>query len=85
MIVQCDKCSVRFDDEFRTTICPHDPFLANDGHNNFALHSDSYISAPTMTDLMVAPESIDDYLGDPQHEANLANWLASEQAEADRE
>jgi hypothetical protein len=25
MIVTCEKCAKRFDDEFRWTICPHNP------------------------------------------------------------
>lgn len=44
MIVECGNCGVRFDDEFRTTICPHGTFAANDGHNHFAHYSGSYIS-----------------------------------------
>lgn len=44
MIIICYDCDVRFDDEFRTTICPHRTFAANDGHNNFAHHPESYIS-----------------------------------------
>jgi hypothetical protein len=43
MIVQCIECKRRFDDEFRTTICPHETFAANDGRNNFAHHPESYI------------------------------------------
>lgn len=45
MIVKCQKCAKRFDDEFRTTICPHDTFAANDGYNNFAHHPDSYLES----------------------------------------
>lgn len=44
MIVQCDKCSKYFDDEFRLTFCPHNAFAANDGKNNFKVYSDSYLS-----------------------------------------
>lgn len=43
MIVRCDKCNLKFDDEFRTTICPHETFAANDGRNNFKHHEDSYL------------------------------------------
>lgn len=43
MIIQCDKCSARFDDEFRTTICPHETFPANDGKNNFRYHHGAYL------------------------------------------
>jgi hypothetical protein len=41
MIIQCQKCKMFFDDEFRTTICPHDTFPANDGNNSFAHHPES--------------------------------------------
>lgn len=44
MIVKCQRgCARYFDDEFRDTICPHEPFLANDGQNNFAYHPESYL------------------------------------------
>ena len=35
---------MHFDDEFRTTICPHEAFAANDGRNNFRVHEDAYLS-----------------------------------------
>lgn len=44
MIVDCLNCSASFDDEFRTTICPHGTFAANDGKNNFAHHPESHLS-----------------------------------------
>lgn len=37
----CSKCAAYFDDEFRTTVCPHGTFPANDGSNNFAHHPES--------------------------------------------
>ena len=43
MIVRCEKCRKYFDDEFRLTYCPHDTFPANDGHNHFEHHRDSYL------------------------------------------
>lgn len=43
MIVQCALCRMYFEDVYRTTICPHDTFLANDGFNNFAHHPDSVL------------------------------------------
>lgn len=43
MKVQCERCNVRFDDQFRTTVCPHDCFLANDGKNNFHVHTEAFI------------------------------------------
>jgi hypothetical protein len=33
-----------FDDEYRTTICPHEAFAANDGKNNFRVHEDAYLA-----------------------------------------
>lgn len=38
----CTHCDTRYDDEFRSTICPHETFAANDGHNNFAHHPESF-------------------------------------------
>lgn len=46
MIITCRTCAARFDDEFRSTICPHNTFAANDGENNFAHHPESYLSPP---------------------------------------
>ena len=43
MIVRCKDCNKRFNDEFRTTICPHPTFAANDGNNNFRHHPESYL------------------------------------------
>jgi predicted nucleic acid-binding Zn-ribbon protein len=43
MIVQCDKCGTRFEDVYRSTLCPHAAFPANDGNNVFTVHEDSYI------------------------------------------
>ncbi len=43
MVVKCNECGARFDDEFRTTICPHGTFAANDGKNNFAHHPEAVI------------------------------------------
>ena len=44
MIIQCNHCQVYFEDEFRSTLCPHRAFLANDGRNNFSIHEDAYLS-----------------------------------------
>jgi hypothetical protein len=44
MIVVCQSCRHSFDDEFRDTGCPHIPFAANDGKNNFRHHPESYLS-----------------------------------------
>jgi len=44
MIVKCSDCEKYFDDEYRTTICPHETFPANDGENRFVHHPESYLS-----------------------------------------
>lgn len=49
MIVKCNNCSMYFDDEFRSTICPHETFPANDGLNNFEIHEDAYLSDEPLT------------------------------------
>lgn len=47
MIVDCTRgCGARFDDEFRTTICPHHTFAANDGQNRFAHHPEAFLETP---------------------------------------
>lgn len=43
MLIRCSTCQRVLDDQFRTTICPHQTFAANDGANNFAHHPDSYL------------------------------------------
>jgi hypothetical protein len=43
MIIRCYKCGARFDDEYRSTICPHETLAANDGRNNFAHHPESLL------------------------------------------
>lgn len=45
MIVKCEMCPMYFDDEFRTTVCPHSAFPANDGRNNFKVYEDSYLDS----------------------------------------
>lgn len=50
MIVQCETCRKTFDDEFRSTTCPHNTFAANDGQNNFAHHPDSHLSKTRVPD-----------------------------------
>jgi hypothetical protein len=57
MIVQCEKCKRRYDDEFRDTGCPHKTFAANDGDNNFSHHPESYLS----DDL---DKALDDFVAD---------------------
>jgi hypothetical protein len=32
-----------FEDKYRSTICPHDTFAANDGKNNFAHHPEAFL------------------------------------------
>lgn len=46
MIVQCSQCGWTYDDKFRSTMCPHDLFPANDGDNNFTIHHESVILCP---------------------------------------
>lgn len=46
MTRKCESCNWTYDDEFRSTICPHDTFAANDGNNNFAHHPDSVLICP---------------------------------------
>lgn len=45
MIVQCEKCNLWYDDEFRLCVCPHRAFPANDGHNNFAVRENAWLSS----------------------------------------
>lgn len=40
MIRACPTCG-DYDDEFRTTVCPHRPFAANDGNNAFEIRNSS--------------------------------------------
>lgn len=44
MIVKCETCLREFEDVYRSYVCPHDPFPANDGNNNFEMHHDAYLS-----------------------------------------
>ena len=44
MIVDCRICSAKFEDEYRSWVCPHDAFAANDGKNNFTVHDEAYLS-----------------------------------------
>lgn len=55
MIALCRTCRAAYDDEYRTTICPHETFAANDGQNNFAHHPESYISKETYLKLKYPP------------------------------
>ena len=45
MIVQCDRCDTKFEDEYRSTLCPHNAFAANDDNNVFTVHNDAYINS----------------------------------------
>lgn len=45
MIVFCIAYTKYFDDEYRSTLCPHNTFPANDGNNNFHVHADSYLDS----------------------------------------
>ena len=48
MIVACQTCGLRFEDYYRSTLCPHDAFAANDGNNVFSIHDDAYLENNTM-------------------------------------
>jgi hypothetical protein len=50
---QCPNCRNYYDDEFRSTICPHRAFLANDGNNNFQAHTNSTLIDPRKSELQV--------------------------------
>lgn len=44
MIITCPHgCGALLDDEFRSTVCPHGTFAANDGRNNFRHHPEAYL------------------------------------------
>lgn len=43
---KCADCGVGYDDEFRSTICPHNLFPANDGNNVFTVHHESELDYP---------------------------------------
>ena len=45
MIIECPDCRRAFEDEYRSHLCPHETFAANDGRNNFAHHPGAYLSA----------------------------------------
>lgn len=53
MIVKCPHCPMYFDDEFRTTVCPHEAFSANDGRGHFKKKETAYLSEkePRLQDL----------------------------------
>jgi len=42
MIVPCGECGSSYDDEFRSALCPHCTFSANDGCNNFNHHIEAH-------------------------------------------
>lgn len=46
MTRKCESCNWTYDDEFRSTICPHNLFPANDGQNNFSVHFNSELYCP---------------------------------------
>jgi hypothetical protein len=47
VIIECPDCKREFEDIYRSTICPHETFAANDGKNNFAHHAEAYLSPET--------------------------------------
>src|SRR5258708_12808844 len=44
MIVRCAECRSYFEDVYRTKLCPHETFAANDGQNRFQHHPEAYLS-----------------------------------------
>lgn len=50
MISRCLECGARYNDEYRSTICPHKAFPANDGNNNFTVHEDAYLDTSSQYD-----------------------------------
>lgn len=44
MIKPCADCQRWFEDQYRSTICPHQTFPANNGNNVFMHHGDAYLS-----------------------------------------
>jgi len=42
--VHCDECGRDFENRYRSTLCPHRAFPANDGRNNFKTHPEAFIS-----------------------------------------
>jgi hypothetical protein len=44
MITKCARCRAEFEDNYRSTLCPHRAFPANDGSNNFVIHHDAHLT-----------------------------------------
>ena len=61
MIIQCEKCIMYYDDQFRLTICPHNTFNANDGQNNFRHYPESWhhVQMPSENEAKIYPEFLD--------------------------
>lgn len=57
MIVYCEVCERYFEDEFRSTVCPHNAFPANDGDNNFAIHEGTYLGVDPLGERKCSEES----------------------------
>lgn len=53
MIIYCPNCPMKFDDEYRSTICPHHTFPANDGRNNFAHHPEALLTEKKMPEVLL--------------------------------
>lgn len=70
MIITCPNCQRTFQDEYRTTICPHETFAANDGQNNFAHHSEAHLSPAIERKSM----TLNDYAAEV-HQANVKWWV----------
>lgn len=44
MIDKCPICERWYEDEYRSKLCPHKAFPANDGNNKFGIHEDAYLA-----------------------------------------
>lgn len=71
MRVFCNNCHCDYDDEFRTTVCPHQTFPANDGSNNFEYHDHSPIRR------LYNPDRIQHPAGD-SYDPNTMQWTPEE-------
>jgi len=53
MIIQCKKCKMYLEDQYRRAICPHSAFPANDGNNCFRIHHEAYLSEDPPTTMPI--------------------------------
>lgn len=60
MIVQCQRCKMWFEGCYRSTLCPHRAFPANDGSNNFEVHENSWLDVNPPGDVPLGNHSWED-------------------------